>query len=299
MIFNLTKMISNWLKFWFTLMISVMSLLGLMMSSSWLMIWLFLEMNLMSIMPLLSFSVIYYFIIQSLGGMIFLFGSINKEMLFLMIGLMIKLAIFPFSFWVPTIINDAPWMGGALLSSVGKLMPLFTLLNFKMMNNSIFFFITVMWGSFYGVFQTKVKKILACSSVSHTGWLSMLLTLKIKNNIIYFISYFPLIFMLFLISKNSSNKYWKSLSYNKLTLLTILLILSGLPPFSGMWAKILTFMAFSFMPNMFFIMFFIMSAFNLFFYFKIIIGFMSNKYLKMNFKDMIFSLSLMVPQFII
>nr|YP_004581396.1 NADH dehydrogenase subunit 2 [Tubulipora flabellaris]ACB12459.1 NADH dehydrogenase subunit 2 [Tubulipora flabellaris] len=269
------------------------------MSPTWLMVWLFLELNLMAVMPLLGLGLVYYFVIQSLAGLIFLFGGMGPSFPLLLISMMIKLAVFPFSFWMLYVIKSSPWLGGAFLSSLSKLLPLWVLNTLPMKSMTAFLLLTILWGSVYGIFQTKVKGVLACSSVGHTGWLSLFVTMSIKSWFIYFLTYFPLVLLLFLFSSKSEFDYWSSMNYYKIPLLTTLLILSGIPPFSGAWLKIVAFMSLNYeISFMFSLLFFMASALNMFFYFKLMIG-MLNKNEKMKFHHLLLSFTLMLPQFLI
>ncbi len=162
---------------------------------------------------------------------------------------------------------------------------------------NLLFTLTVIWGSFYGCFQTLTKKILACSSVRHTGWIAIMLTIKAKEQFIYLITYFPLTFILFIITKNRFLRLWTRITQNKLPFIIILLILSGLPPFSGIWIKFIVFFRFNEGINLFVIIFFVSSALNLFFYFKLIMGFL-NKPIKLNIKDRLIRALILIPQFL-
>lgn len=291
-------MFSSHLKLWFCVMLNMLRFIIILIRSSWLIIWVFLELNLIAIIPLLNLSSIYYFIIQSLAGIMFLCGRVFITEILLIISMFIKLAIFPFSFWIPSAIKNSSWEGGAILSSLSKLSPLFIIRYFIIINTLGFFLITVLWGAFYGCFQRDVKSILACSSVNHTGWIRSIIILKLKNRFIYLRIYFILVPLLFFLRKNRIYKFWHTLNENKLVIIIILLVLRGLPPFSRMWFKILVFFSFSNTSNLLILLFFISSAFNIFFYFKLILGFLfKNVYL--NFKYLLISLFLFCPQYLI
>lgn len=291
-------MLRNTSKFWFSFTVRIISLFGFIISPSWLIIWVFLELNLIAVLPLLNNRLIFYFIIQSLGGLIFLFRRIFRNVLFILIRIMVKLAIFPFCFWILNVIDNSRWNGGAFLSRIRKLLPLGIIYNLMLKNITFFFFLTVLWGSLHGVIQTKIKKLLACSSVRHTGWLRLFISLKIKHNLVYVWSYFPLIFFLFFFNNPNKFLYWNSVNHIKLPLLTTLLILSGLPPFSGLWIKIIRFISLSHVSSIFRIMFFFISTFNLYFYFKLMLGIIKS-YKFMCYKHIIICFILLIPQFLI
>lgn len=286
------------IKFWFTIFISILRIYGIILSPSWLTRWMFLELNLIAIIPILNFGAIDYFIIQAIAGIIILFGVIRNSMIYILLGIIIKLGIFPFSFWIPLIISNSPWIGGALLSSLTKVSPLIVLTILIIPSINLLFMITVLWGSIYGCFQTRTKKILACSSVSHTGWIRVILTMKIKGQFIYLITYFPLAFILFWMAKDRFLSRWIRITQNKLSFIIILLILRGLPPFSGIWIKFLVFFRFNEGINLFVLLFFVSAALNLFFYSKLILGFLS-KPIKLNIKDRFIRALIFTPQFLI
>ncbi len=104
------SMFSNQIKLWFTIFISLLRIYGILLSSSWLARWIFLELNLIAIIPILNFGAVDYFIIQAIAGMAILFGIIRQSEFYILLGLIIKLGIFPFSFWITIIINNSKWL---------------------------------------------------------------------------------------------------------------------------------------------------------------------------------------------
>ena len=121
-------------------------------SSHWLGIWAGLEINLIGVLPLLVYqkrmskreSAVKYFVIQALGSILLLFGSLGTyrlsfswenlnfmtewsflRLMIIRVGLGLKMGVFPFHFWFPRVIAGLPWLSCLLLAIWQKVAPLF------------------------------------------------------------------------------------------------------------------------------------------------------------------------------
>ena len=175
----------------------------------------------------------------------------------IIISLFFKLAIFPFHFWIADIYEGSKIKLILLLSSLPKISIIFII--FKLIENSNFFMIcsllSIIIGSLGAINQSKIKRLLAYSGISHMGFIFLGLSLFNKigyeSSIIYLLIYmFSLIPLILLLSIFSiKNYYILDLSYfysNKkdLGLILALLTLSigGLPPLLGFLNKWILFL---------------------------------------------------------
>ena len=101
---------------------------------------------------------------------------------FFLIGFAVKIGAVPFHFWVPDAYQGAPTPVTALMASVGKLaffVPLIRVMPLIEERFSIVWTITVgiiaaltmLYGNFVALVQKDVKRLLAYSSIAHTGYI--------------------------------------------------------------------------------------------------------------------------------
>ncbi|WEA03388.1 NADH-quinone oxidoreductase subunit N [Mucilaginibacter sp. SJ] len=113
--------------------------------------------------------------------------SVSFALVLVMMGLGFKLSFMPMHFWVPDVYQGAPTPVTAYLSTVPKIaafallvnvMPLFLFsadwkgIDFGIVLSAIGI-ITMMAGNFAAVLQSNVKRMLAYSSIGHTGFALM------------------------------------------------------------------------------------------------------------------------------
>nr|YP_009509776.1 NADH dehydrogenase subunit 2 [Kelletia lischkei]AXF46392.1 NADH dehydrogenase subunit 2 [Kelletia lischkei] len=260
--------------------LSVMGIGTLLSVSSihWLSIWAGLEINLIGFLPMLVYqksvpesqSAVKYFIIQALGSSFLIFGSLmvfnmsftwdmctkmyNPSILgFMMLigGLCIKLGLFPFHYWLPSVMAGLPWVSCLLLATWQKFAPLFLVLCLLELNQSYlmaFIFCIISGGSALigglgGMNQTQVRALLAYSSISHLGWMTFA-TLHSEWTMKMYLGIYVLIsislFMSLWYSDSGSMKNinnLKSSGFMQLTIMLLLLSLGGLPPLLGFISK--------------------------------------------------------------
>lgn len=151
----------------------------------------------------------------------------------------------PFHFWFPIVIEGLNWINNIILITWQKIAPVILLS--LCLNNLFFYFsiiISVIFGSFGGLNQTSLRKLIAFSSINHLGWI----VAGILNNQniwkIYFIFYcFLSISVIFLFNRLkifNLNQIFSSFNFKYLIKTVIfipLLSLGGLPPFLGFFPK--------------------------------------------------------------
>ena len=211
--------------------IIVISTLLTLMANNVIIIWVGLELNLLAIIPLLinsyhineSESAIKYFIIQAIGGILFLLGSLRiplrewsilyNEKLFrgftnpipptiweiyiskipillFLSGLLIKLGAAPFHFWFPQVISGISWPICILITTWQKIPPLIIISYLSKLGNYIYWIILigligVIVGGIIGINQTQLRPLLAYSSVAHIGWILLAINLATYIILIY------------------------------------------------------------------------------------------------------------------
>nr|YP_010264245.1 NADH dehydrogenase subunit 2 [Carebara diversa]UIO59231.1 NADH dehydrogenase subunit 2 [Carebara diversa] len=218
-------------------------------------LWFFLEITNFLFICLLNYSmknkkmIFFYFIIQMLSSFIIIF-IISLNTLFLMnnylhliliSGLLIKLSVPPFHFWLPAISTYMPWNMFFILLTLQKILP-FYLLSFLKLQKLMVFIILISCSivpPYFMLNWNNLKTIMAYSSINQSGWMILLITLK---NIIWF-KYFTIytLIMLALFTLFYYFKVFKHFSNFPLNLniliFMFLLNLASMPPFSFFYLK--------------------------------------------------------------
>lgn len=208
-----------------------------------------------------------YFLVQSTASIILIIAIIYNSLfpeqwtminninqsssLVIIIALAIKLGIAPFHFWVPEVTQGTPLIPGLLLLTWQKLAPISIIYQiYSSINTNILLILSILSiiaGSWGGLNQTQLRKILAYSSITHIGWIITTLTYNPNVIIFYLLTYIVLTTTAFLALNLNSNTTILILSHtwNKLTWLiplisSTLLSIGGLPPLTGFLPKWIT-----------------------------------------------------------
>nr|BDY26070.1 NADH dehydrogenase subunit 2 [Spurilla braziliana] len=257
-------------------------------SPNWLVCWVGIELSFLGLIPILmsemnsvntsTESSLKYFCIQAAGSGVLMCGGILKFMLPLyssigegvfLLGLMLKLGIFPFHFWVPGVVSGLNWVSIFLVLTWQKLSPFLFLIN--LMENCPWLTnilamaggLSAVVGAVIGLNQTKLAPLLGASSITHTGW--VIVGVIWGSFWVYYVIYTICLFILFvfLIKKED------------LISGLFVLSLSGLPPFLmfvAKWSIIKSVMCVS--ENLWFLVFPLLgSIMSLFFYLKVFYSF--------------------------
>lgn len=241
-------------------------------SVSWLGVWLGFEVNILGFLPLLlSFSsrriegAVKYLLIQASGSGLLLVRSLmswfssgtsflnirrSTTMIILIMRLLLKMGVFPFYFWVPSVINSTRWTNCLLLITWQKMAPLALLSHLRLFNTefSVVVVIAVMRilvGGILGINQAQLRRLIAYSSIAHGGWMTILTTLSVNTTKVYFVLYSLISWgLLSSLNRISQTRLLQSKSMERSTLdhVTIkirLLSLGGMPPLIGFFAKVI------------------------------------------------------------
>nr|YP_006234417.1 NADH dehydrogenase subunit 2 [Robertsicus elaphensis]AET63077.1 NADH dehydrogenase subunit 2 [Robertsicus elaphensis] len=310
----------------FMLWMLMITIIISMSSKFWFLYWLMMEMNLMMFIPILNNKKIYscnsmmsYFIIQSISSSIFFFGSIMwfcQNLFFfknlIIISILIKLAMFPFHSWLLMISETLNFFSLSLMLTMQKMIPLLFL---SKISEKLLIIMAIMSSTFGSILMINLKltrKILISSSISHLGWISILISFKSKFWFIYMIMYSYIIIKLFHnFNKNKiysmNNILNKNYSNNEMiNYFCMMLSLGGIPPFLGFFMKLFSMIII--LKYSFYIMIILImsSLLNIFIYIRMIMPFLifkKNLMKKMispkNFWKIIFNLNLFFLIFVL
>nr|AHY87250.1 NADH dehydrogenase subunit 2 [Ardenna grisea] len=241
-------------------------------SNHWMMAWAGLEINTLAIIPLISKShhpraieaAIKYFLVQAVASALVLFSSMTNawstgqwditqlqhptSCLLLTTAIAMKLGLVPFHFWFPEVLQGSSLTTALVLSTMMKFPPItILLLTSHSLNPTL---LTVMaiastaLGGWMGLNQTQMRKILAFSSISHLGWMTIIIIYNPKLTLLTFYLYTLMTTTVFLtLSTTKSLKLstmmtsWTKTPMLNATLMLTLLSLAGLPPLTGFLPK--------------------------------------------------------------
>lgn len=221
---------------------------------NWFVVWLGFELTLIGFLPmfaggsLMVEGMIKYFLVQAGGSGVFALSFFVPFSFFsfglLLLGMFIKLGVFPFYSWVPLVMRRMTWCGCLLLATIQKLGPFFVLLG-QVSSGSYFLILfavlTILVGGLLGYNQAYMRSLMAYSSVSHTGWLILSLVYSFGLFFLYlFVYYFLVVFLFGLFSFLKTHKVVVSSCGTGLWFFAnlFMLSLSGVPPFSVFYLKV-------------------------------------------------------------
>nr|ACU87894.1 NADH dehydrogenase subunit 2 [Rhipidura dahli] len=241
-------------------------------SHHWISAWAGLEINTLAVLPLISKShhpraieaATKYFLVQAAASALVLFSSMTNawhtgqwditqlthpvSSLILTAAISMKLGLVPFHFWFPEVLQGSSLITGLILSTVVKFPPITLLymtshsLNPELLTTMAI--LSVALGGWMGLNQTQIRKILAFSSISHLGWMTVVIIYNPKLTLLNFYLYSLMTATVFLTLNSMKvlklttlmTTWTKSPSLSSIFLLT-LLSLAGLPPLTGFLPK--------------------------------------------------------------
>nr|AHY87121.1 NADH dehydrogenase subunit 2 [Calliope pectoralis] len=241
-------------------------------SNHWIMAWAGLEINTLAILPLISKShhpraieaATKYFLVQAAASTLILFSSMTNawqtgqwdiaqlthptSCLILTTALAMKLGLVPFHFWFPEVLQGTSLTTGLLLSTAMKFPPMtLFLMTSQSLNPTLLVIMAILsaaLGGWMGLNQTQTRKILAFSSISHLGWMAIIIVYSPKLALLNFYLYALMTTAVFL-ALNSINTLklstlmttWTKTPALSAALMLTLLSLAGLPPLTGFLPK--------------------------------------------------------------
>ena len=163
-----------------------------------------------------------------------------------------KLGLFPLHFWIPDIYEGSSWDIISLIATLPKISMLSVFIQILINSGLILSvsLVSIIIGTLGSLNQTKTKRLLGYSSISHMGFI--MLGYSIFNNygfttaslyLFFYMITMLSIFILIIYSLNKS-KYIIEISYLKyinktfsITLILLILSIAGIPPLSGFISK--------------------------------------------------------------
>nr|ABD58711.1 NADH dehydrogenase subunit 2 [Chionis minor]QOD98069.1 NADH dehydrogenase subunit 2 [Chionis minor] len=241
-------------------------------SNHWMMAWTGLEINTLAIIPLISKShhpraieaSIKYFLVQAAASSLILFSSMVNawftgqwditqlthptSCLLLTMAIAMKLGLVPFHFWFPEVLQGSSLITALLLSTMMKFPPItILLLTSHSLSPTLLTSMAIAsaaLGGWMGLNQTQIRKILAFSSISHLGWMAIIIIYDPKLTLVTFYLYSMMTTTIFLtlnatkITKMTTMMTsWTKTPMLNATLMLTLLSLAGLPPLTGFLPK--------------------------------------------------------------
>nr|AAS15638.1 NADH dehydrogenase subunit 2 [Urosphena squameiceps] len=241
-------------------------------SNHWITAWAGLEINTLAVLPLISKShhpraieaATKYFLTQAAASALVLFSSMTNSWhtgqwditqmahptscLILTAAIAMKLGLAPFHFWFPEVLQGSSFTTGLLLSTVMKFPPITLLfMTSHSLNSTLLTYMAILStaiGGWMGLNQTQTRKILAFSSISHLGWMVIIISYDPKLTLLNFYLYTLMTAATFL-TLNSIKALnlptlmtsWTKTPVLSTMLLLTLLSLAGLPPLTGFLPK--------------------------------------------------------------
>jgi NADH-quinone oxidoreductase subunit N len=219
-------------------------------------------------------------------------------LLFILVGVAFKIAAAPFHFWSPDVYEGAPTLVTAFMSTVAKtagfaafyrllgmgLLPLPVPLEKALW---VMTGLTLLIGNLGALRQTNFKRLLAYSSIAHSGFIMLAMlsqhdssaSVLLYYTFVYSLATIP-IFIIFILAKRASNGLEQISAFHGLhrekpwiavAMVILMCSLAGIPPTSGFLAKYQVFVL-SIGQGYLFISFFaiVMAIIGVYYYFSVI-----------------------------
>nr|YP_010254518.1 NADH dehydrogenase subunit 2 [Plagiopholis styani]QTZ98238.1 NADH dehydrogenase subunit 2 [Plagiopholis styani] len=258
---------------WIMITISITLSTSLITSTThWLMTWVCLEINTLSMTPIISKphhprateAATKYYLMQILASTALLFATTmnamntsNWEMhlitdpmstTIITMTLLMKMAAAPFHFWLPEVSQGTTTLTTLTILTWQKIAPLMILLiNYNKMSSPLLIssaILSILIGGLGGLNQLQLRKIMAFSSIAHTGWILAILimapNISTLSFMIYTMTSIPVLMTISLtssITMKDMGMMWTTSPYLTVTMTTTILSLAGLPPLMGFMPK--------------------------------------------------------------
>lgn len=262
-------------------------------SNSWISIWIGIEINLLTFIFIILETKTFnstercmkYFLIQSVGSLIFLF-SVSVQTVFFNeaffiyalvppLALILKSGIAPLHLWTPDIRIKFSPLNLFLFITLQKIIPIIILFSSWRLLTKWFIPLNIIIGSLGGVTQASINKIIIFSSINNSGWIMLRLTESIVLFYLFFLIYS--IINLLLINFIIENKIKWTIQikcqnfFKKILFVRLILSFRGLPPFIGFIPKWIILKKIIINLPLISLIRIIISIFTLFFYIKLTI----------------------------
>lgn len=244
-----------------------------------------------------------FFFFDSSYNYLFLFSLI-----FILIGVLFKVAIVPFHYWVPDVYEGSSTVIVLFFSTVPKISFLFLIfrLSFEVFNNYIDFFFPLLFisslfsiilGSFSSFYQINLKRLMAYSSISHSGFILLCLSSFSYNGVFAFYNYIFIYFLLILnfflllihirfhffyleiVNLNFLVYFFRMNSVLSLSFGILMFSFAGVPPLAGFFTKLFIFYSILEVYNyLIFLFFIVLVTFSSIYYIRLVVYMFFNNF---------------------
>nr|BAI52989.1 NADH dehydrogenase subunit 2 [Pseudotrapelus sinaitus] len=244
------------------------------MTNHWLVAWIGLETNMLAMLMMTakpktsrsSEATTKYFLIQAIASILILMSSTanvwhngtwsltqlynNHSTTIMTIGLATKMGAAPIHFWLPEVMQGSSMASALLMSTWQKIAP--TVLMYTAAKNMTpialmtIGLLSILVGGLRGINQTQLLKIMAFSSISNTGWTTLMMAISPNIALLNTFLYINIACPIFMIMISHPTKtlldlsaMWTLTPTLPLTMALLALSTSGLPPLTGFAPKLL------------------------------------------------------------
>nr|UVW80946.1 NADH dehydrogenase subunit 2 [Lernaea cyprinacea] len=257
---------NNLFSIWFFMELSTLSFLGVMISE--------ISQELSTLVK--RDTLIIYFIIQTLPGLLILFLILNPmnfwTKFFIVMLLMVKLGSAPFHQWMYSLSISMNWKILWVMSTIQKFPPLFMLLISSSPCLIMFACINMVVGTLLSMNCLNFKMIMAGSSLIQMGWVMLILNSHSNEALIFFMLYTILSGLIMYMLAEKHQEKFKIETKNKMysTMLYIsMLMLMSFPPTWMFFIKMSIMQDFTTISPLFILFFFLITSIFSYNYVKI------------------------------
>jgi len=151
--------------------------------------------------------------------------------------LLFKLGVPPFHLWFINLASALKKYSFLFIRTLHKLVPLFCLSKFIYLRIVSVLFVVIVFSGVLIIESRELFITLIISSMIHSGWIIIRRLIRIKFLIFYFVVYCFIVFLF--VYRLKLKNLWTARREQNSNSSFIWLILSGLPPFSLFWLKVL------------------------------------------------------------
>nr|YP_009048358.1 NADH dehydrogenase subunit 2 [Euprepiophis perlaceus]AHG24485.1 NADH dehydrogenase subunit 2 [Euprepiophis perlaceus]AHH24455.1 NADH dehydrogenase subunit 2 [Euprepiophis perlaceus] len=258
---------------WLIITTSIMLSTTMITSTThWLMTWVCLEINTLSMIPIISKpnhprateAATKYYLTQTMASTAMLFAATTNALntsnwdthlttepmatTIITMALMMKMAAAPFHLWLPDVSQGTTTMTALTILTWQKIAPLMIMLTTHNKINTTLVLtsavLSIMVGGLGSLNQTQLRKLMAFSSIAHTGWIMATITTTPNISTLTFTIYTMTTIPTFLLINFTTSTtikdlgiMWTNSPYIMTALSMTMLSMGGLPPLSGFMPK--------------------------------------------------------------
>nr|YP_002290767.1 NADH dehydrogenase subunit 2 [Naja atra]ACF60242.1 NADH dehydrogenase subunit 2 [Naja atra] len=236
------------------------------------MVWACLEINTLSMIPIISKphhprateAATKYYLTQTMASTTLMFATTTNAMntsnwethittdptttTIITLTLMMKMAAAPFHFWLPEVAQGSTTMTTLTILTWQKIAPLAVMLTtHNKMNQTLLLLsamLSIIIGGLGSLNQTQLRKLMAFSSIAHTGWIMATMTIAPKISMLTFTVYTMTTTPMFLSMNHTTmttikdmGTAWTTSPHLMMVVTLTMLSLGGLPPLTGFMPK--------------------------------------------------------------